>query len=88
MCDCVPKDMYSIQALFQTSFDGELVHFKMVCLFCDHNSKIKENLDNCARLAQVEKDIFQSLEEGAFPFLLQLTFEGKTYPFHLTSGEP
>ena len=77
--------MYSIQALLQTSFDGEWVHFEMRCLFCDKVYRIKETLDDCLKLKAVEKEVLNALEdERIYPFLSQLVREGKTYPFHIT----
>ncbi len=85
-CTRVPTDGYAVGALCQQSFDGELVHFELHCLYCSKVIRTKETLDDCLDFINAEKSVIKYID--SCDFLLQLCMEGITYPFHLTSGEP
>ncbi len=78
-CDCVKKSQVAIQALFQESFDGELIHFTMVCLLCDTPCLIAEPFNNYADLKRCEEEVMDYLAKSESDYYLELVMTGKTY---------
>lgn len=77
-CDCVGKKALSVQALFQISFDGKVIHFKMQCLYCDKVCHIKEDFDDYPNLKEMEKEVMKFLKLKSSDFLFQLAITGRT----------
>ena len=83
-CCCVPKDALAIKALYQKTFDGEFIHFEMICLFCDKMVRVKETIESANDFLKAERKFLKLLEEPSFyGFLSQLVREGKTSKFFL-----
>ena len=77
-CSCVQKDTLAIQALFQEEFDGRYVHFRMQCLFCDAEYKIKEESEDFSLLPEAEGEVMLWLEKDSSDYLLQACLDGVT----------
>lgn len=78
-CSCVQHEKVSVNALIQKTFDGELVHFDLVCLYCDKVSQIVEDIDGCLELDRMEKDVMRYLLDEESFAILELALTGKTY---------
>lgn len=77
-CSCVQPERASINVLRQKSFDGELVHFEMQCLYCDKISAIVEDIEGCESLHIFEKEVMDWLNKDESWILLELVLTGKT----------
>lgn len=80
-CSC-STDPDMIHVLFFKSTDGNLTHFKMVCLNCGNKSKIFEDLDGCLELKELEKEVLDFIDAST-PF-----FSDFLYKNHILLTKP
>jgi len=78
-CNCIEDKGLSIQALFQKTFDGEFIYFELRCLYCDAVNNIKESIDECELLTELEGGVMDFLSKDESGNLLKLAMEGRTY---------
>lgn|SRR3990167_9082151 len=77
-CSCVGRKALSIQALFQKRYDGEYIHFRLVCLYCDKVCEVKELFEDYPDIATAQKEVMRFLETKESDSLLVLVKTGKT----------